>query len=156
MIQTIVKKKAPLLLSKKFPANNPEAGEPTHFREKIESGRKIHTIRANYDWWSEKSKKINSGEMTLNLRSWTGKPYDSKQEEWGVFDKVGIQKIHIEYNPFENICCDLLIDGKKVSEEIVANNDGLTLRQFTDWFFNPEKKIYEFEGVVIHFTDFRY
>lgn len=155
MIQT-AKKKAPLLLSSKFPANNQEAGEPTHFREKIESKHKIHTIRANYDWWSEKAKKINSGEMALHLRSWTGKPYDSKQEEWAVFDKVGVQKIHIEYDTFNEDSLNVTIDGKEIPAEIVANNDGLTLKQFTDWFFDPEKMDNVFEGVVIHFTDFRY
>lgn len=156
MIQTIAKKKAPLLLSSRFPANNPEACEPTYFREKIQSGQKIHTIRKNREWWNEKAEKINSGEMALHLRSWTGKPYDSKQEEWGVFDKVGVQKIRIEYDTFYEDSLNVTIDGKEIPAETVANNDGLTLRQFADWFFNPEKKIYEFEGVVIHFTDFRY
>ena len=62
-IEQIVKKKAPLILSSRFPANNPEAGEPTHFREKIESGQKKHTIRQNSGWWRAKAEKINSGDF---------------------------------------------------------------------------------------------
>mgnify|MGYP000931474230 FL=1 len=148
------KKKAPLLLSSKFPANNPEAGQPTHFREKIKSGQKIHTIRANREWWSKKAEKINSGEMTLNLRSWTGKPYDSKQEEWGVYDKIGIQEISMFYNDG----WVATVDGKSVPIEEIAKNDGLTVEQFENWFFGLKCDPFfqEFHGVIIHFTDFRY
>ncbi len=46
------------------------------------------------------------------------------------------------------------IDGVEFENEKVARNDGLTLENFATWFF-PDLTGY-FEGVVIHFTDFRY
>lgn len=149
-----IKKKAPIILSNKFPANNPEAGKETHFREKINSGEKIHTIRGNIKWWMEKAEKINSGEMALHLRSWTGQPYNSKQEEWAVYDKIGIQQITMMYNDG----WVATVDEKSVPIEEIAKNDGLTVEQFENWFFGLKCDPFfqEFHGVIIHFTDFRY
>lgn len=36
-----------------------------------------------------------------------------------------------------------------------AKNDGLSVEDFVEWFFGNNKENV-FEGVVIHFTDFRY
>lgn len=45
------------------------------------------------------------------------------------------------------------IDDKRVPIEVVAKNDGLSVEDFISWFFTKDNV---FEGVVIHFTDFRY
>lgn len=46
------------------------------------------------------------------------------------------------------------IDGKQLlNVEQLAANDGMTLDDFVSWFFKTSDT---FEGVVIHFTDFRY
>ena len=37
--------------------------------------------------------------------------------------------------------------------EQLAANDGMTLDDFVSWFFKTSNT---FEGVIIHFTDFRY
>lgn len=152
-----IKKKAPIILSNKFPANNPEAGKETHFREKINSGEKIHTIRGNIKWWMEKAEKINSGEMALHLRSWTGQPYNSKQEEWAVYGKIGIQQITMMYSQEDGEYI-ALIDEKRIPIAEIAKNDGLTVEQFENWFFNSKHDPFfqDFYGVIIHFTDFRY
>ena len=49
------KKKVVLMLSKAFPKRMSNAGEPTNFAEKLSSGEKKHTIRANLAWWKKKA-----------------------------------------------------------------------------------------------------
>jgi hypothetical protein len=148
------KKKAILLMSSRFPATNPEAGKETSFKEKLEKGQKIHTIRKNREWWNEKAEKINSGDMALHLRSWTGLPYNSKQEEWAICDNVGIQSIDIYFNNG----WVATVDGKSIPIEEIAKNDGLGVEQFENWFFDSKSDPHfqEFHGVIIHFTKFRY
>ena len=38
----------------------------------------------------------------------------------------------------------------------LANRDGLAVDDFVDWFFGSNNKENHFEGIVIHFTKFRY
>ena len=48
----------------------------------------------------------------------------------------------------------VFIDGKRIlNVEQLAANDGMTLDDFVSWFFKTSNT---FEGVIIHFTDFRY
>jgi hypothetical protein len=47
------------------------------------------------------------------------------------------------------------IDNKKVPVEVVAKNDGLSVENFVEWFFGNSKSNV-FEGVVVHFTSFKY
>lgn len=47
------------------------------------------------------------------------------------------------------------VDGKQVSAYDLAKNDGLSVEDFTEWFFGCNKGNV-FDGVIIHFTDFRY
>ena len=48
----------------------------------------------------------------------------------------------------------VFIDGKRIlNVEQLAANDGMTLDDFVSCFFKTSKT---FEGVIIHFTDFRY
>lgn len=145
------KKKIVLTLSKVFPVTNSRAGEPTGFEEKLKAGVKLHTIRANKDGvWDKRAKEIADGQKMLCVREWTGKPYQSEQREFARFEKIGIQ--HIEM--FNTTLPQCKVDGKVVPMERLAANDGLTLEQFKEWFFG-EGDTY-FEGVIIHFTDFRY
>ena len=94
------------------------------------------------------------GRKYLSVRQWTGRPYNSKQEEIARFDKIGLQKITMTYSS-EDAVSRCWVDGHRVPVEMVAANDGLTTEDFVNWFFgrNPENI---FEGVVIQFTDFRY
>lgn len=158
MINTVIMKdnikKAPITLSKVFPASHSKAGSPTGFRDKVLSGSKIHTIRSNYSWWKSKEEKIQKGDMYLSLREWTDKPYNSPQEEWKQVENVGLQRIRIEYCK-DTGCIMTVIDGKAIDPIVTAKNDGLDLSDFVEWFFGS-KKSKVFEGVVIHFTDFRY
>lgn len=147
-------KKAVIMLSKAFPSYHSRKGQPTNFESKLLSGRKIHTIRANYDWWARKAEQINSGKMYLSVRQWTGKPYFSPQREIKRVYRIGLQKVQI-MTPVEEPVPFLWIDGKSQSWETVAAHDGLSAKDFVKWFFGNDKSNI-FDGVCIQFTDFRY
>jgi len=142
-----------LMISRQFPVNHPKAGEKTGFVEKILAREKIHTIRANYDLWQNRINKIQSGKAELSVRYWTDKPYKSKQKEFLRINKVGIQKLefHSGLIAIPKVKKeDSYID---INPELLANNDGLTLHEWEEWFFsyNLTKPL-----AIIHFTDFRY
>lgn len=112
-----------LTVSRNFPATHPRKGEKTEFVLKIQNGlgitckncrevsrfdgdccgylpgqkgEKLHTIRANYDFWKKRIDEVNEGKAILSLRYWTGKPYCSKQEEFARLDKdsgIGVQEL---------------------------------------------------------------
>lgn len=89
-------KKYVITVSEKFPASHSKKGEPTNFVENIKNGIKIHTIRTNYGFWKKRFLEIEKGLAELHIRTWSGKPYASKQVEQFVFGKgdgIGIQKL---------------------------------------------------------------
>ena len=141
-----------LTISKTFPAYHPRKGKLTHFRSKIESGDKKHTIRDNYELWKKRIDEVNDGLAYLSIREWTGKPYASKQVETMQKHKgeVGIQCLEMNQLGY-------CIDGYQciIGDNILSINDGLSLEDFTEWFKGkmcvdmPQK-------AIIHFSDFRY
>jgi hypothetical protein len=157
-----------LTLSQTFPTTHPRAGQPTFFFDKLNAAisgnldywNKLHTIRANYDFWAKRFQKIKAGEAVLSIREWVGTPYGkgSTQRELARLtrkDGIGIQKLEFEladksfgkYHPRIN-------DGKGVSSiEELAKNDGLSLEDWKAWF-----KDYDLSKpmAIIHFTKFRY
>ena len=120
---------------------------------------KLHTIRANYLLWERRIRDIQEGKAYLSVRQWTGKPYRSKQIEIARLtaeDGVGIQKARIM--PEANFMVAIDEDYEKylcTPEEIqgLANNDGLSLADWCDWFrgYDLSKPL-----AIIHFTKFRY
>lgn len=149
------KKKVIVTLCKSFPATHQRAGELTNFEDKIGRGVKIHTIRYNgKNVWDQRYKDIKAGRKYLSVREWTGRPYNSEQREFARYDRIGLQKITI-VKSFVHPEPQIWIDDKHVPAQVVANNDGLSVEDFTNWFFGKgEDNV--FEGVIIHFTDFRY
>lgn len=142
-----------LTVSQNFPKTHPRSGEPTNFPTAIQSGKKKHTIRGNYDLWAKRFEQINAGKAILSVRVWEGKPYNSKQKELFQLDKtvgIGLQKVL-----FDDYLYSCLIDGKRVSvsSALIPENDGLNTQDFECWF-----KGYDFSEpmAIIHFTDFRY
>lgn len=136
-----------ITLSKTFQQGHPRAGQPTNFRESIESGTKIHTIRCNYDLWAKRLDEVIAGRAVLSVRQWSGKPYDSKQEPpisiLTKDDGVGYQKITQER----------LFTDYFIINEFGARHDGLSISDFYNWFDpKPTKEPY----IIIHFTPFRY
>ena len=149
------KRKAILSLCKTFPTGHRTVGEPTLLDKNLTDGVKIHTVRGNAgNTWGKRCQDVMQGRKYLSVRQWTGRPYNSKQEEIARFDKIGLQKITMTYSS-EDAVSRCWVDGHRVPVEMVAANDGLTTEDFVNWFFgrNPENI---FEGVVIQFTDFRY
>ncbi len=147
------KKKVIITLFKVFPVTHSKKGDPTGFEDKLKSGSKIHTIRFNGNGvWNKRYQGIASGSKFLSVREWTGRPYNSEQREFAKFDKIGLQHIEMSYGSDDPVP-QCWVDGKKVPVEEIAAHDGLSLDDFIEWFFHKDNT---FEGVIIHFTDFRY
>lgn len=143
-----------LLVSKNFLKGHPREGQPTYFKEKILEGEKIHTCRANEDYWATICEQVNQGKAILSLRQWTGRPYASKQEEFMQLNSCGFQPFDIDE------CGVMAIDRFYVDpdfdEEQLAKNDGLSYNDFIHWFNLHKSPVPKFEGGIIHFTNFRY
>jgi len=115
-------------------------------------GKKIHTIRANYEFWKRHEGKVCS------FRVWTGKPYRSPQEEF-YRCRIGVQEITLEHPPLRVIFSMPHIPHENFVMPLwfikaLAENDGFGEQpnQFLDWFaYRPAGKY-----AVLHFTDFRY
>lgn len=174
-----------LTLSQVFPSTHCRAGEPTYFLEKLHNARtgqdfslhpvaeiidhgctsvycetirekKLHTIRANYDFWARRFEKIERGEAVLSIREWVGKPYGkgSTQREIARLtrdDGIGLQRLTVAgtcigYHP-------TFVDGVSVPSDVIARNDGLSEQDWRNWFAS-----YKVTGplAVIQFTKFRY
>lgn len=139
-----------ITLSQVFPATHARAGEPTGFRENL-CKTKLHTIRANYEFWKTRFEQIEKGEACLSIRQWTGKPYRSKQVEIGRLtreDGIGIERLMFDKSRFLPH-----VNYKPVGVGNLANNDGLSLEDWSEWFkgYDLSKPL-----AIIHFTKFRY
>lgn len=135
-----------LTVSEFFPKTHPKAGLPTGFINAISAKTKRHTIRSNYELWSKRAEKINKGGAVLSVRYWTGKPYNSKQKEVFVLEKICVEKLELTPLGFfvDGIESDLTV--KKLSK-----NDGLSEEDFKAWFkgqdFSEPKAIIHFNCV---------
>lgn len=152
------KKKVILTLCKVFPVTHSRSQEPTGFEGKLKDGSKIHTIRFNgKNVWQKRYQDISQGRKYLSVREWTGRPYNSEQREYATLDRIGLQQIRLEL-PDGSSKPLAWVEGKEIPVEEIAQHDGLSLADFAEWFFHsvhqPQDRI--FEGVIIHFTDFRY
>lgn len=129
-----------LIFSRNFPKGHPRFGELTNFVEKYRDGTKKHTVRAG------NSRKVGD---SFSPRYWTGKPYNSPQAE---IAEVNIIKRIYEFKRDNNSLFWIKIDGEwlepfLVGLEAIGLNDGLSLRDFTDWFNKP------FEGQILIWDD---
>lgn len=151
-----------LIVSQYFPAWHPKAGQPTGFVEKIFNGEKIHTVRLNFDWWTNIMDEVKKGDAIISLRYWSDKPYHSKQVEFKQItknDNPDIQHVFMTDHHAEPLY-EVTIDDSnylyKWSErELLASNDGLSMNDFYDWFFFKNKDA-QVSGAIIQFTGFRY
>ena len=154
-----------LTLSQVYPSYMPKAGEPTYFKDKVLAATwlknksdfrpKIHTIRANYEFWRKRFEKIAAGEACLSIREWVGKPYGkgSTQREIARLtreDGIGIQKLTFAGI---NAWHPAFVDGYAVDAYFLARNDGLAHADWCNWFagYDLTEPL-----AIIHFTDFRY
>ncbi|MCI1681431.1 MAG: hypothetical protein LKI39_02620 [Bacteroides sp.] len=147
--------KAVITLSKKFFKGHPKEGEETGFAEKVLSGNKIHTCRANYDYWAKKIARLKQTNGTLCIRQWSGKPYRSPQIT--IIDipasRIEVQKMTFKPFIFHPELIVIYVDGKGQISEEVAANDGLSLKDYQAWFkgYDLNKPM-----AVIQFTNFKY
>lgn len=140
-----------LSFKKKLPS-----GKPTNFENKIKSGIKIHSIREDkHNRWRPGMKiQMAHGVRTKNYRCFD----DTKT-------CTGIQSIKINYyfNGITPEKMEIIIDGDLFYSqsgygsygsdnlELLARNDGFdSTSDFFSWF-NAD-----FEGKILHWTDFRY
>ena len=155
-----MKKKIILTVSRVFPVTHSRKGEYTGFHANLKLRRKIHTIRKNYDLWALNAEKMQRGDYYLSIREWSGKPYNSPQVEiHKVHTPIGVQPITLSYHA-DNDTVTANIDGREWLDAdcyTLAKNDGLSTEDFKEWFFGRDrKKDMSFQGVIIHFTNFRY
>ena len=147
-------------------------GGPTYFKEKILIGAgygpphppKIHTIRAGNRWKPGMQLHMANGVRTENYEQFnTGiqclekvvsvQDIKFRHYDWtpaGLHPKIrNVQRLKFEL-------MIVTIDGKKFGPEFIntlAINDGFSdLLDFHKWFW-PLKN---FEGQIIHWTDFQY
>lgn len=137
-----------LTVSEYFPKGHIREGQETGFVMKITKMDKIHTIRGNYELWAKRAEKINRGEAVLSVRCWTGRPYNSKQREVLVFEKIGVEKIELDLLGWfiDDTDSDYTLDD-------FAKNDGLSVEDFKSWFKGQDFKT---PKAIIHFSNFRY
>ena len=161
-----------IMLAKTFPRGHSRFGDSTKFKKFllrvlenydedeigkwdcwplfIHDGKKIHTIRDNYDMWKKRFDEIDAGKACLSIREWEGKPYRSKQVEiirLTKEDGIGLQKL--TFNERMQSC----VEGKTIREGHIAYNDGLQWDDWEDWFKNCDMSK---PLAIIHFTKFRY
>ena len=151
-----------LMLSKVFPLTHARACQPTGFKEKVEAAIKqlegewwkLHTIRGNYERWEKIFNEIYADKACLSIRVWEGKPYRSKQIELVRLtreDGIGLQRLtFLKGYPLNYLP---IIDYKPKAVALLAENDGLFLRDWKNWF-----KHYDLSQpmAIIHFTSYRY
>ncbi len=133
------------MIAPMFMAGHPKKGLPTDFKRKIQAGTKIHTIRQNFVHWQQRVQEVNAGEAKLELRQWSGKPYNSPQATIATLYSVGIQRVTTDGQGH------FRVDDQEIDPAILAENDGLSPIDFLDFFAYPIS-----DGCLIHFTDFRY
>lgn len=157
-----------IIVSRHFPSYHPRKGEPTNFVRSIWEG--LDMLNLNFDNWDEmleedaksyyekktyspKWHTVRNGKRWkvgdwASLRVWSGKPYRSKQIE--IAPPVEIKKIwKVKMEGYF-----IWLDGKKFNQLMLGNdaqelamNDGLSLKDFWNWFPHKPGKI--FEGQVI-------
>ncbi len=110
-------------------------GKPTNFKEKILSGEKIHTIREN------KKGRWRKG-IILNFVTGSRTP---QRNEFKTSSIISTQEITVNGSK-------VYIEGKLISDiAALAINDGFSnAESFFEWFNG------DFEGVIIHWTNYKY
>lgn len=138
-------KKRILIVSSKFMKSHPRAGELTHFPVNIVNGTKLHTIRNNYEYWKKIVDEVNRGEASLEIRTWSGMPYRSKQINVKGFYKgqIGIQPCVVDADAEV-----VYVKGSLNTCDYIEASDGLSIEDFWNWF----PKTIE-DACIIHFTN---
>lgn len=151
------KDKITIMFSRLFPTTHSRRGEPTRFIEKVMLGEKIHQIRRSYDKWKILADKTNEKRYSISLCQWAATPRRSKHVEIGLLEsRIGVQRIVMQYNAKADSVL-ATVDDKEVPIETLAENEGLSVNDFKDWFFGKNRdEDATYNGCVVHLTEFRY
>lgn len=138
-----------ITVARMFPATHSKKGQPTNFIEAILNHIKLHTIRVNYQYWKPRIEEVIKGNAVLSVRVWTGRPYRSTPKQ--VFELTGKNAIGISL--IEQTQEGWFVDGQltDLTTEKVAENDGLSLEDFEEWFKGKAGPM-----ALIYFGPFRY
>ena len=101
-----------LTLSPKFPSTHIRAGQPTNFEAALNNAimcakcqekpkgmcmseciigyRKLHTIRANYEFWRKRFEKIAAGEAVLSIRQWVEQAREAFRDLCSKYEAQGL------------------------------------------------------------------
>lgn len=158
------------MFSTTFPSYHPRKGQPTYFIEKMWAG----LMRVDSFWWGQflppymqgkyrdfapKYHTIRPGHRykkgdAMDARIWMDKPYRSKQRSpfeslIEISNTWDFDIINGDYSL--NGCYQYALTGEGFDLTKLANNDGLNLSDFDDWFVQSKeyKKTQEFHGQVI-------
>jgi hypothetical protein len=169
-----------LTFSRHFPKGHPKAGQQTFFVEKVLNcfRREDFSLPTSFIPWTENYVALLKGDEYLkamavrdlkhhtiragsrfspgekaSLRMWSDKPYRSKQIE---FAQVEVKKVWSIEIVISHTWWSFRIDDKFFcgNVKVIANNDGLELQDFIDWFtIHPKSIDREFKGQVICWND---
>lgn len=147
-------------VARNFLAKHPRKGQPTNFIESIENYTKIHTIRANFEYWQKAIAEVQKENAYISLRYWSGLPYKSEQVEFKKLfntDNIGIEKLTFEKELEEEYTAltgqNQFSYQSNIDIKLLAQNDGLSLMDFYSWFAKYDLSE---PMAIIHFTNFRY
>lgn len=166
-----------LMLSKEFPKEHARAGQWTYFEFAMQmalSGYKewqvdtpngtilvnvpkIHTIRCNFQRWSDRIKAIQEGKAVLSIRQWKGRPYEKGNVQieiarLGNESGVGIEEL-ILHKSEDGYPDGGMVGSRFIPGEELAKNDGLGYNDWRTWFKDFDDSV---SLPIIHFTKFRY
>ena len=130
-----------LTLSKVFPSTHAKAGMNTCFEEKLRV-YKLHTIRANDDFWKKRFEQIAAGKACLSIRQWVGKPYGKGSTQREIVrltreDGIGLQELRIVNENYKGRGIMLgYVDGEQKKDffHTLSQNDGLSFNDWLEWF----------------------
>lgn len=146
------KKNITLELSCHYPEEHLLAGEITYFGPEMSAGEvpKIHQLDtgSSLQYWLECAHRINTGKVYLRIIYRTYRYGTMEAARIAYFKYIGIQQVVFPAEGQETI----QIEGKQYPLEIFAPNEGLTSQDFTSRYRHLAGR----EGVIIHFSDFRY
>lgn len=177
---------ATITFSTKFPSYHPKKNLPTNFVEKIQEGLillgnyeitdeqlsigksvfkeyvtpvKYHTIRAGNRWKAGMKFSPRVWGNDINPKSSRSGPYHSKQII--IAPDIEIKKVwDFEIKLTDVSRNEISVNGQWLSENklnLLAQNDGLTIKDFYDWFKmggdEPDQKEIYFSGQVISWNE---
>jgi hypothetical protein len=144
------------LFPRLFPTAHSRGGEQTHFIENVMAGDKIHMIRRFYDRWKVLSEKTSRRPYSIDLCQYTDRQRPRFHRIASIDAPLAVQRIRMLYSE-QTGDVRVFVDGKEIPIEQIAQNDGLTVDDFKEWFFSGHRAgNSDYDGCIIHFTDFRY